>query len=603
MRSWRSWIAWLRQPPPARLQDGESKERLDSGGSLRLRLMVAVTLALTPIILASVVQGMDRARRDAADVRERLIQTARAASTSEENILAAAEQIARALANLPDVRDASPSCHQNLSDALRGVAFFTNISRVNSQGIIVCSALAAASGADLSAQPVWKEISSGDSFRVSAETARSGGDRRAMLGMLPLRDDSGRFMGAISIAIDVGWLDFVVRSSPLPRGSVVAIFDRYGRVLASNREEIANALFRHPGYRDDAEVYSADDSSGHTWTYATAALLGKNVFAGFAMRRASLFGATYLHVGTDFIVPFLMIALTWVAVWIATERQVTRWIVYLRRISGAYRSGHYAVRPALQGAPTEFQMLSTALSDMAESIQDRDRRLREALVQKSLLLREIHHRVKNNLQIVMSLLNLQAKQLQDSVAKDALRQSRARINALALVHKILHEIEDQSLVDLKPLLEDLTYQTSEAFAGDQLGIKIATDISSHPVPGDFAVPIALVTVEALTNVFKHAFPPGRLQDNTIWVTLVPVEAHRLRLAVEDNGVGFDSAPEENVGVRLIRTFAQQIGAVLTLNSSFGHGTRMELLFPDPATVPDQADTQPEIESGPLAQVG
>src|SRR5205814_748246 len=83
--------------------------------------------------------------------------------------------------------------------------------------------------------PAWKDIAEGDSFRVAAETARSGTDRRAMLGMLPLRDDAGHFIGAISIAIDVGWLDFVVRSSPLPRGSVVAIFDRYGRVLASKR--------------------------------------------------------------------------------------------------------------------------------------------------------------------------------------------------------------------------------------------------------------------------------------------------------------------------------------------------------------------------------
>src|SRR5205814_748247 len=83
-----------------------------------------------------------------------------------------------------------------------------------------------------------------------------------------------------------------------------------------------------------------------------------------------------------------------------------------------HRSGHYAIRPALQGAPAEFQMLGSALSGMADSVQDRDRRLREALAQKSILLREIHHRVKNNLQIVMSLLNLQAKQLQDSAAKD-----------------------------------------------------------------------------------------------------------------------------------------------------------------------------------------
>ena len=163
----------------------------------------------------------------------------------------------------------------------------------------------------------------------------------------------------------------------------------------------------------------------------------------------------------DFLLPIFMILFAWGAIWIATDRQVTQWITYLRRIAAAYRSGHYAIRPDLAEAPVEFKLLGDAMSEMAEGIQDRDRRLREAVELKTTLIREIHHRVKNNLQIVMSLLSIQANQVKDPAAREALMQAQTRINALALVHRILNELEDQTTIDLKRLLHELSHQIAE----------------------------------------------------------------------------------------------------------------------------------------------
>jgi two-component sensor histidine kinase len=292
-------------------------------------------------------------------------------------------------------------------------------------------------------------------------------------------------------------------------------------------------------------------------------------------------------VGTDFSLPFLMIALTWMAIWIATERQVTRWIIYLRRISAAYRSGHYAIRPALDGAPSEFRLLGAALADMADSIQERDKSLREALAQKTILIREVHHRVKNNLQIVMSLLNLQAGRLRDPAAQAALKQAQARINALALVHRTLHEIEDQSMVQIDRLLADLAQQTHEGFGGERRDLHIETDLVPRDVTGELAVPLALFTVEALTNVFKHAY---RVRGGTIRLSLQPAGANRLRLAVEDDGAGFDlDESDANVGARLIRTFGEQVHGTAEMRSEKGKGTVVDIVFPDPAIATPQAD--------------
>src|SRR5689334_10523163 len=131
MRSWRSLIAWFRDTlsPPTR--EGDPSETLPDGVSpLRLRLLFIVTIALTPIAVVSILQGMDRAQRDAADVHERLIETARAAASREGNMLVSAEQIVRAVSNLPDVQLITPDCNRALESATNGLPDVVNLSRI-----------------------------------------------------------------------------------------------------------------------------------------------------------------------------------------------------------------------------------------------------------------------------------------------------------------------------------------------------------------------------------------------------------------------------------------------------------------------------------------
>jgi len=532
--------------------------------------------------LWSFVQGMDRATRDVAEVQAQLVASARTASTPAQNLLASADQVARTIANLPAVRDVKPACSQILAAAQHGLMFFTNISRLDASGRIVCAASPPSIGLVTRDRPGWLALANRNDFVVGGRSISRVTHQPIILGMLPLHDAAGKFQGAIGIVIDVHWLDFMMRANTLPPDSIVALFDRDGTIIASNQPDVAQALF-HTGARiteSNRPALRAEDREGHTWIFATHALLGNSAFVGFAMRQSSLFGTTYIHVITDFLLPFLMIALSWLAIWFVTERQLTRWIIYLRRISGAYRAGHYALKPALDGAPSEFRSLGDALSEMALAIQDRDRSLREAVAQKTVLIKEVHHRVKNNLQIVMSLLSLQAGRLSDPVAKDALAQARVRINALALVHRILYEIEDQQSVDVKSLLELLTEQTNEGFGGDRRDIRTNVSAMSFRVTGDVAVPVALFAVETLTNAYKHAYPPGR--GGTIRVLFARTGDGRLRLSVEDDGIGFEHDTEDtSIGARLIRTFGQQLGGSVTVHSSAEYGTVAELIFPVP----------------------
>lgn len=543
-----------------------------------------MTVALLPLAIASVLQGVQRARLDVVNIHERLLQSARAAASNEENILASAEQITRALANMPEVRNGDPEkCNSALSDALIGVRFFYNLTRVDAQGRVMCSALPGArSGVITTTRDVFERARATGNFAVGHPSVSARTSKPIIVSMLPLTDDKGRFQGTLAIALDIRWLEYVVHSRELPAGAVVAVFDK--NTIVTTNDPRARSIFFTDVKRSLAtgKLQSITDADNDRWSYVTAPLLGNTIYVGFAMKESHLFGPAYLHMGSDFLMPILMILFAWGAIWIATDRQVTQWILYLRRVAQAYRRGHYAVKPQLDHAPSDFKLLGAAMAEMAEAIQDRDKALREAVEQKTLLIREVHHRVKNNLQIVMSLLNLQAGQLKDPGARDALNQAQTRINALALVHRILNEIENQSTINLKFLLPELTKQIAEGLGADEKRIRLDTEVVAREVSGDIGVPLALFTVEALTNIFKHAFPAGSTGGH-IKVALTAEPGGMLKLLIEDDGVGFEErlGKTASIGTRLIRTFGQQIGGTTTLRSEAGLGSMVELIFPDP----------------------
>lgn len=554
------------------------------GRSLRLRLLSWIVIFLIPAAVVSLVQGINLASRDVAIARDRLIRTALAAASDSQNIIASAEQILRSLANQEEVRRGGMTCSESLSNALKDAAYFRDLARVDTLGNVVCTSSQTKLERYAAGQPWWPEARQRWEFFVSPQLYSISAQRPVLAGVLPLRNNSGEFEGVMTVALDVSGLDNLLRAMSITEGAIVAVFDSAGTMIASNDQAAAMAIFgdKSAVSKTDGSMMSTEDAAGVDWSYAVTPMSSGNAYIGFAMRNSDLFSSTYLHVGADLLLLPLLMALTALAIWVATDRQVTRWIVYLRRIASAYASGHYSVRPvALEGAPVEFQTLGAALSKMASAVQDRDRRLLDAIEQKSLLIKEIHHRVKNNLQIVMSLLSLQAAQLRDPAAQNALKQAQIRVNALALVHRILHDVEDQGVVDLKSLFEDLGSQIQEGFGATGRDIRLEMNVMSKSVPGDLAVPLTLFTVEVLTNAFKHAYPvPGR--EGVIRLVLAPIGKGMLRLTAEDDGVGWtqDASPN-GIGSRLIQAFAQQVQGTTTIRTPEGGGTIVELVFPDP----------------------
>jgi hypothetical protein len=249
-----------------------------------------------------------------------------------------------------------------LKEALVGITYFSNLMRIDRDGAVVCSALPYAKDLNLSAAPVFGRARQSAGFVVSGEIASAVLQRPVVAGMLPLRDAQGNFQGVLSIELDTAWLDSLMRTHTRAPGAVVFIADRDRHVLGSNDRTVAQALIQGASWTENSSILrEARDAAGNNWRFSEITLQGGQLFIGYAMKESALFSATYLSVATDFLTPVLMIMLAWTAIWFATEQQVTRWILYLRRISAAYRGGHYAIRPSLTGAPSEFTALGPRL--------------------------------------------------------------------------------------------------------------------------------------------------------------------------------------------------------------------------------------------------
>jgi two-component sensor histidine kinase len=583
--------------PRTRPKDAVAKETLPDAGSrsLRLRLLLTVIVALVPAAFVNIIQGVDRVQQDMSAAHDRLIQMARTTASDAENVVTSAEQILHAVATEPAVHEAGKGCANSLTNALTGFTYFVNLARVDARGDVVCAVvLPPPEQSNVSDRPWWPEAMQKTAFFVIPQAYSVTAQRTVLAGILPLRNGNNEFDGALAIAWDLSWLDFMLRTKQVPERAKVAIFDAANGMVAANDKVAAADVFRDAKNpeKDTSGLLASTDKNGDAWSYALVPLRGDDIYVAFGMPDAELFNGTFFRVATDLLLPVLMLGLASIAIWFATDRLVLRWIAYLRRIATAYARGHYAIRPvALEEAPSEFRELGETFSGMAAAVQDRDRRLREALDQKSLLIKEIHHRVKNNLQIVMSLLSLQANQLRDPAAQNALRQAQVRVNALALVHRILHEIENLETVDLKRLLEDLVRQIHEGFGANKRDLRLEVEIARRQVTSEIAVPLTLLTVEVLTNAFKHAYPQPSA-GGVIRISLLPIGDNRLRLSIEDDGAGMEPRNEPGgVGSRLIQAFAQQIGGTVTITPRNGGGTAVSIVFPDPLFTEEFAEAE------------
>ena len=198
-------------------------------------------------------------------------------------------------------------------------------------------------------------------------------------------------------------------------------------------------------------------------------------------------------------------------------------------------------------------------------------RIESSLKEKKVLLQEIHHRVKNNLQIISSLLNLQTRSSDDAGAVQALRDSQMRIRSMALIHEKLYQSPSLASIDFGEYVKSLTTDLFRTYRGYASGIQLDIKADQVFLNLDHAVSCGLILNELMTNALKYAFPDGG--NGTIRVELQSLPEQMLALCVADDGVGipsdFDIFNTKSLGLQLVHNLVRQLDAALEVETHSG----------------------------------
>jgi PAS domain S-box-containing protein len=206
-----------------------------------------------------------------------------------------------------------------------------------------------------------------------------------------------------------------------------------------------------------------------------------------------------------------------------------------------------------------------------------EKQLKKSLYEKEILLKEIHHRVKNNLMIISSLLNLQSKYIKDEESKNIFKESQNRAKSMALIHERLYNSKDLKRIDFGDYINTLAHDLYHTYVIDNNLIELNVNVDDLMLDINTSIPLGLIVNELVTNSLKHAFPRGRSGKIEINFHL---QDDKYILEVKDKGIGFpediDYKNTDSLGLRLVTILTEQIEGVIEFNNT--SGTSFKIIF-------------------------
>jgi two-component sensor histidine kinase len=219
--------------------------------------------------------------------------------------------------------------------------------------------------------------------------------------------------------------------------------------------------------------------------------------------------------------------------------------------------------------------LKVSSADLEQRVNERTSELSATLNEREVLLQEIHHRVKNNLQVISSLMNLQLRSIKDPPTREALQEAQSRVKAISLIHEMLYQSKDYANVPFSEYARKLAANVFDVLGVAPGCVSLELAINEAALAVNKAIPCGLILNELITNALKHGFPNGRR--GTVRVALGKMGEGKLQLSVTDDGVGIpaglDIRQTKSLGMHLVHTLAEQLGAEVEIAREQGTSVR------------------------------
>ncbi len=548
-------------------------------GAIRIRLALIVLIAAVPLMMLSatiVWQNYELALSVTSQAAERLRESAMARHVSA---IAGAQQMVQALAQVAELARGDPAlCDSRLAGVLTlQTARYTNLSVVDPKGDIVCSALPT--------RPALRAQIPGIVGPVIALARAKGGFALGQVHPSLLKDipiipaaypiqHGDTVDGYVYVGLRLDWF-FNPSGLSIPVLPALWIVDtqrHITQVAGTGRVGLppSDILQR---LETSALVVDAASESGIPYCYASSPLGdGYSLIVANPATKDRKAARDLLHRRVGQLGVLLLMGLAAVA--IGVHIALCKPLTLLNRAVAEWRSSGSFDAVRLGDPPNEVRSLAASFAAAVATLNEQEAKLKLAVEQQELLMREIHHRVKNNLQIVASLLNLQASRIRVPEAKAEFASARDRVRALATLHRHLYSHGEVHTINMPDFLTELCGQLFQAM-GEIEGQRIKLTIEASPLQmsSDQAVPLSLIVTEAVSNALKYAFPRGRLGHVLVRLTS---EGGVVTLVVEDDGIGVPTGISESehgvrdgIGITLIRGFARQLAAELDVDETSG----------------------------------
>lgn len=534
-----------------------------------LAMMAAVIFAISAVAAAALLQSRSRVLREGEQVTRdmaKLMQNQMVHILDVANTILSLER--------PDDQNAIANVRtthrSHLMDLVRDKPYLFRIFISDAEGEVIATSMTDPPSLNIASRSYFDLHKRGfvGPIITTGVQSQASGDPIIIMSRSVL-DKLGRFVGVAMVSFSLDGLAQYFRNlAPSEYGSIFQLIASDGRILidVSPPPELRHRVIEPDIWesikrnRTDVAVYEPLDQVPRIWAHRPVP--GTDLFIRVGTDRAQI-----THKWNQDLADYAMVGLVAFAALIGLTGIAVR----------------YADREEM--ALNDLRLLNADLenrvSERTQRLETLTQQLQQSLDDKNVLLKEVHHRVKNNLQVVASMVRFSSHHVNDTTSRGVFAEIARRIRAIGLVHQTIYEQEAASSVSVKSYLERLAALEGDIYGISERGLTLRVD-GYGELDLNTAISMGLVVSEALANAIKHAFPDDRPGIVTITAR---VGEHDWTVTIADNGVGFEDEIDAGTGVNLIRALVGQMRGQVRFISD--NGTRVEMRFPIFSHAPDE----------------